>query len=184
LSQKLAAEQTSRQDAGTWTLAALDILAKDGIDGVRIELLARRLGVTKGSFYWHFRDRGTLHEAMLDHWRRNATAVVSEWLSAEDDPRERYARFMGTDGEACPQHDLDVELAIRMWALRDPRAGAALREVDELRIRYIASLLQECGVPADRAHARAVLAYAYRRADTKGLDATIKAQCEADLLRP
>lgn len=184
--EKPAAEPQVRKDGESWIAAALELMAQEGIDGVRVELLARRLGVTKGSFYWHFKDRAALHAAILDHWRRQATLEVFDRLADEGPPQARYASFMRASPSmgGCSQEALDVELAIRLWARRDERARAALEEIDELRIRYIAKLMADCGAPPGEARVRAMLAYAYKRAEGGLRDDGAKAQCEAFLLRP
>ena len=56
-------------DRSAWIEAAIDLIATEGVAGLRIETLARKLRVTKGSFYWHFRDRRALQRALLEHWR-------------------------------------------------------------------------------------------------------------------
>src|SRR6478736_6663899 len=61
-----------------WVTAGLRMLAERGIDAVAVEPLCQRLGVTKGSFYWHFADRAALHAAMLDLWRERGTAEIVE----------------------------------------------------------------------------------------------------------
>lgn len=181
-----AVEPSSRQDATSWIAAALGILAKDGIDGVRVERIARQLGVTKGSFYWHFKDRAALHLAMLECWRRQATLDLFDKFAEEGPPLDRYRALMRASPTSggCSQEALDVELSIRLWSRRDERARAALEEVDDLRIRCIAKLLTECGVPSEQAPARAMLAYAYLRTAPSFRDDSAKAQSEAFLLRP
>ena len=154
-----------RLDAVAWTNAALELLATSGIDGVRIEFLAKQLAVTKGSFYWHFKDRDALHDSMLSHWRRRATLSLIERLDqGEASPEARLRRLLRLPivGKKSSRA-ADVELAIRLWGRRDPRAQGALEEVDHLRLRYIGGLLQECGVNEGEAQARAVLAYSYMR---------------------
>ncbi|HKR92159.1 TetR/AcrR family transcriptional regulator [Novosphingobium sp.] len=156
---------TPRLDAAAWTETALEFLATGGIDGVRIELLAKRLEVTKGSFYWHFKDRDALHDSMLSLWRRRATLSLIERLDkGEQSPEARFRRLLrlpivGTRSAMAA----DVELAIRLWGRRDPRAQAVLEEVDNLRLHYIGGLLRECGIIEAEARPRAILAYSYMR---------------------
>jgi AcrR family transcriptional regulator len=157
--------ETARLDVAAWTKAALALLAVQGIDGVRVEVLAKSLGVTKGSFYWHFKDRDALHEAMLAQWRRQATLQLIERLDrGVAAPEARLQRLLRLPvvGERSP-FAADIELAVRLWGRRDTRAHAALKEVDELRLRYIAQLLENIGIPSQEADARAVLAYSYMR---------------------
>ena len=160
-----AAAEAPKLDIAAWTDAALELLATQGIDGVRVELLAKRLKVTKGSFYWHFKDRDALHDNMLLHWSRRTTLGLIERLDRADQPPEARLRrllqlpVLGHRSAWAA----DVELAIRLWSRRDDRARLALEEVDQLRLRYIIKLLLDCGVREEEAEARAILAYAYMR---------------------
>jgi AcrR family transcriptional regulator len=157
-------EKNGRLDATAWIMAALDLLAEQGIDGVRVELLARRLGVTKGSFYWHFEDRDALHIAMLDHWRRKTTlGLIERFDHMVALPLDRVRQLINLVFAPQSRRGADVELSVRLWGRRDPRAQAALNEVDELRTRYIARQLVENGVPKMEAKARSMLIYSYMR---------------------
>lgn len=158
-------QDTTSLDAEAWSEAALDLLATHGIDGVRIEPLAKRLSVTKGSFYWHFKDRDALHEKMLADWRRHTTlSLIARLDRGVSSPRMRLRKLLRLPilGKRS-RHAADVELAIRLWGRREERARLALQEVDQLRLRYIEKLMADCGVPHDECMARAVLAYSYLR---------------------
>jgi len=162
---KSPATETIRLGEAEWTKAALDLLATRGIDGVRVEVLAKSMNVTKGSFYWHFKDRDALHEAMLSQWRRQATLQLIERLDrAVSTPAERLRRLLRLPLKGQKSvFAADIELAVRLWGRRDDRARAALQEVDDLRLRYIARLLEDAGIEAQEARARAVIAYSYIR---------------------
>jgi len=152
-------------DDGVWISAALSTLAEKGIDGLRIETLSRALGVTKGSFYWRFKDRDDLLVTMLDGWRRRATldviAAIEERGRTAQQRLHELIRFPFTSPRS--EHGANVELSIRLWARTDARAHKALNEVDELRLRYIASLFGELGFSEIEAAARASLAYSFMR---------------------
>jgi AcrR family transcriptional regulator len=170
----------ARLDIAAWVQAALDIVAAQGVDGVRVEVLAKQLGVTKGSFYWHFRDRDALLEAVLDSWRREATLRIISRLdqaaqSAAD--RLRYLLQLPFHGVRA-ERGAEIELSLRLWSRRDERARATLAEVDQLRLRYIAGLLEDCGLRADDAKARAVLAYSFIRVGTTLIEAGDAAMVE------
>lgn len=157
--------EVHRLNSEDWTRAAIKRLASNGIDGVRVELLAKDLGVTKGSFYWHFKDRDALYESMLESWRRRATLALIERLdSSESGAEQRFRRLLRVPitSQNAPEA-ANVELAIRLWAKRDPRAHRALEEVDTLRLQYISGLLAACGLSEQSAKSRAVLAYCYMR---------------------
>lgn len=164
-----------------WVEAALEIFAQGGTEAVRVELLARKLRITKGSFYHHFKDRDDLLATMLEQWRHLMVTEIMHDLEQIHDPRARFHALM-----RLPQQDhradLDMELAIRLWARRDAQVSAVLAEIDALRLAFIAQVLQECGVPANAATARALLAFAYLRAATGLSDEASLAQCEKLLL--
>jgi AcrR family transcriptional regulator len=179
LAQSAAAQAKVRLDGDAWLAAGFSLLAIEGIDGVRVELLARKLGVTKGSFYWHFKDRDAFHGALLERWRRNATSDLIQWFEQKSEPRDLFGQLLRMPCiSRLPDQTLDVELALRLWARRDERPAAVLQEVDELRIRHIGSLIASCGVPAEEVRARAVLAYGYNRMSGSLADEAITDLCE------
>ncbi len=147
------AEKLNRQD---WIDRALRMLALSGVETVRVEPLAKALGVTKGSFYWHFRDRTALLEAMLDAWRERTTDAVIEHVEAAggDAPTRLASLFRLT-----VQSEGRLERAIRSWAATDEAARAALAGVDARRIGYLLRLFQEIGLSPEAALSRARLAY-------------------------
>lgn len=168
LAQKRSAGDSARLDAGAWTMAALEVLAEQGIHGVRVELLAKRLGVTKGSFYWHLKDRSALFDAMLEEWRRSTTLDIIARLDRAGEPytvRLRKLLRLPLAGQKSV-HAANVELSIRLWGRRYPKAQTALEEIDQLRLQHMRGLLEGCGVKKEESAARAVLAYAYMRIAT------------------
>ncbi len=133
----------------SWVEEGLRALSDGGPDAVRVEPLAKALGVTKGGFYWHFRDRQALLEAMIDHWERT---LVDEAIEAADrgggDGRTRLRRLFETAGDAEGIHDL--ELAVRDWARRDPAVAERVTRVDNRRMAYLRPLFAEfCDDAAD-----------------------------------
>jgi AcrR family transcriptional regulator len=168
------------QGRNAWISAALEVLGAEGIHGVRVELVARKLKITKGSFYHHFTGRDDLYAAMLEHWRRRLVVDVIEQLERIGDPRERFRELMRFPYDVA-RADRDVELAVMLWARRDQRAAAALEEADRLRTEFISRALVACGVPPREASARAVLALAFLRA-APALDELEFAACERLIL--
>lgn len=183
------AKDGKKLDVIAWTDAALDLLATSGIDGVRVELLAKELEVTKGSFYWHFKDRDALFERMLSRWRQAATLALIERLDRKEaSAEERLSRLLRLPlaGRRSAKA-ADVELAIRLWGRRDQRAREALREVDQLRLRYLADLIRALGASDEEAEARAILAYSYMRVAPSLIPAdaqSLMERCEALIGEP
>ena len=108
----------TRTPRSSWIDAGLRTLAAGGPDAVRIEALARELGVSKGGFYWHFANRRALLDEMLDAWERTMIDEVIERIEGEGgDARAKLRRLFAL----APSNEdlLKVELAIRDWARRD-----------------------------------------------------------------
>ena len=147
----------------TWIEAATGVLVDQGIDHVRVDLLAQHLGVTRGSFYWHFKDREDLLRRVLQAWRETATENLTVRLeSANEDPMEQLRGVLSLPfrGRAAARA-ARIELAIRAWARRDQMARFAVDEADSSRIGYIAQLFSALGFPVVEARSRAFLLYSY-----------------------
>jgi AcrR family transcriptional regulator len=146
-----------RKTRRDWLRAGLRKLARDGVDGVRVEPLAKELGVTKGSFYWHFSDRSALLDAMLEEWAESATrAVIAQ---AEQAGREAQVRLDRLIEIAAEGYNPRIELALRDWGRRDQRVGRRLDEIDEQRMGYLRHLLRESGFEGIDVETRAFLLY-------------------------
>ena len=140
-----------------WTEAALAALARDGLSGVAVEPLARRLGATKGSFYWHFADRAALIAATLELWERRATTDTIERIEAIADPRARLtALAAGAYAGAAAGNVYAALLA----AASDPRVEEVLKRVTRAHLTFLQRLYCDLGLAADGAHRYARLAYA------------------------
>ena len=148
---------TARFTREDWTRAALRAMAEGGISAVRVDALARHLGVTRGSFYWHFTDRNELLKTALEHWEREFTAQVIEELAGIDDPAERLERLIRSafGDELVP----GLQPAIMADADR-PVVMPVLRRVTAQRIDFIAVIYRDLGLAPADARRRAVLAYA------------------------
>lgn len=154
---KKAGAETKAGEAD-WIRAGLSLLGRAGIDAVRVEPLAERLGVTKGSFYWHFRDRDALHAAMLERWRADTTKTAIELVEAESaNTRDRLTRLIALATKNTWVARLDI--AIRAWAKTDARAAAAVAAIDRVRMDYIATLLHDLGIAPHVARLRARILY-------------------------
>ncbi len=138
-----------------WIAAAFRALVAGGPSAVSVEPLAKNLGVTKGSFYWHFKDRAALHAAMLDHWERIATDRIIDDVEAHGGTgREKLERLIQHAVAAAPDAygGAQAEGVLRGWAASYDPAGEILARVDKRRRAYLAKLFQEAGL--DKADAR------------------------------
>lgn len=140
----------------TWIEHGLRALAAGGPDAVRIEPLARSLGVTRGGFYWHFQDRRALLDAMLDTWERSTTEDVATRLEREGgSPLVTLRRLFELTSPSVVQTDL----AIRDWARHDPSVAERLRRVDNRRMSYLRALFGGFRSDPGDIEARSLLAY-------------------------
>jgi AcrR family transcriptional regulator len=138
----------------------LRALADGGPDAVRIEPLARSLGVSKGGFYWQFDGRPALIEEMLDAWERALVGEVIERIESEGgDGRTRLHRLFSIASEGGDEV-LMIDLAVRDWARRDPRVARRLRRADNRRMEYMRSLFADFCDDPDEVEARCLLAFA------------------------
>ncbi len=134
-----------------WIDAGFDALNRLGPKALAAEPLARQLGTTKGSFYWHFKDVPAFHAALLHHWHKDALSDVADLL-ASDGAADARLRHFGRSvlGDAS-------EAALRVWAHTDSDVAARLSEVDAERILYLRLLLKQFGL-SNPAFAQAILA--------------------------
>jgi AcrR family transcriptional regulator len=145
-----------RTPRGAWIDAALRAVADGGPDAVRVEALAASLGVSKGGFYWHFKNRRALLDEMLDTWEKTMVEDVIARLESEPaDSRAKLQRLF----ELARSVDFSVELALRDWARRDDQVAARLRRVDNRRMEYLRSLFGQFCADEEDAEARSMLAF-------------------------
>ena len=145
-------DQLSAKD---WLDQGLKTLAGQGFTALKAEPLAKAMGVSRGSFYWHFADIGAFHAAILTHWREVAAEAIIANIEAaakQDDPLALLLRRVF--GER-----LTLEKAVRTWASVDANARAAVQAIDRRRLGYVESLLAQSGLPAETARARAQILY-------------------------
>jgi AcrR family transcriptional regulator len=137
-----------------WIRAAFARLSTEGIESVRIELLARDLGVSKGSFYWHFQDREELLAKMLDRWEGDEIAWLDDTVLTPQ-AAARWARFV----EHCA--DLSCarrEAALRAWARRDERVAARISGIEKKRSAHVSNVLRDIGFAPEAAESWAEVA--------------------------
>ena len=138
-------------------------MRKGGVGAVRVERLAADVGVTKGSFYHHFRDRGALLEALLEFWSREMTDAEFEriqGLRGGDAGRELRARLLALAEDVLERGMGRYDPAIRAWARSDRKVAAAVAQVDRRRVRALAGLFEEGGFSAAQTRTRARIFYA------------------------
>jgi len=139
-----------------WEQAALNLVAEKGLAALRVEPLARRLGITKGSFYWHFPGRDELLAQALDRWEQQDRQHLRLSLSATTAPAERLADFVWRTSRQTLTHRIYVALCA---SPDDPRIGPVLRRVTQRRLKYLAGALEELGLEPTDARHRANLMY-------------------------
>ena len=148
----------ARTPRSRWIDEGLRALAAGGPDAVRIEPLARALGVTKGGFYWHFGDRRALLEEMLDAWERVSVDEVIERVEGEvGDARARLRRLFALASSS--EELLRIDLAVRDWSRRERTVADRLRRVDNRRMDYMRSLFGAFCPDEDDVEARCMLAF-------------------------
>jgi AcrR family transcriptional regulator len=147
-----------------WIEAATKRLILRSIDAVRVESLATEMKVSRGSFYWHFKSRGELLDAILSHWRDRQTRRINERIREDRtlSPEERVVRLRSLPARTKSTEDAaSLELAIRAWARRDRTARRCVEEVDRDRIMIVRELLTDVKIPAQEAETLAFVSYAY-----------------------
>lgn len=150
----------SRND---WIKAGQQMLIKSGIDSVRVETLAQNIGITRGSFYHHFKGRNELLQEILLDWKSRATdQVIRRLKNTHYPPKQQLAIIFNlpTRGDSAKEA-ADFELAIRAWARRDKMARKMMEEVDQFRLNYIEELIVSLGYSEKEAAQRAFLLYSY-----------------------
>ena len=131
-----------RTPPSRWIDEGLRALAAGGPDAVRIEALARALGVTKGGFYRHFDDRPALFDEMLDTWERiGVDRVIEQVEQGGGDGRAKLRRLFALS--VSTRGLVRIELAIRDWARRDEAVARRLKRVDNRRMQYLRSLFRQ-----------------------------------------
>ena len=146
---------TDQLSAKDWLDQGLKTLAERGFTALKAEPLAKALGVSRGSFYWHFADIGAFHAAILRHWREVAAERIIANLEAAPDNRDRLPLLL----RQAFGGKLALESAVRTWATVDPAARSAVQAIDRRRLSYVESMLRAAGLSPGVARARAQILY-------------------------
>ena len=151
--------RSARLHREDWLQHALETLRRQGVTGLRVEPLARSLGVTTGSFYWHFRDRQDLLDRVLGHWTEQMTRAVALRMTSEDDPEIQLHNLLA---DITREDRNRYEIAIRNWAAFDTAAAHAVRKVDECRMAFVKGLFLHLGFSDEQAQIRAYMLIFYQ----------------------
>lgn len=140
---------------------ANDVLAREGVSGLRVEVLAKRCGVTKGSFYWHFKDRRDLLGAVLERWKEGRIRDIEKTTSISPGQERAQLHYaIEVYGASRNRRGMAIELAIRDWARHDPQAAAIVESVDLYRLECTRRLFVAAGMSDAEAKSRSLLLYA------------------------
>ncbi len=141
--------------ADDWIDAGLKSLARDGFIALKADVIARKLKVSRGSFYWHFADIAAFEHAVMQRWRDVMAEAIIRELEQLDPASARLPHLLRLAFDA----DGALEVAMRGWAASDPRARAVVRAVDDRRLIYLQRMLRESGVKAAHIAPRAQILY-------------------------
>jgi AcrR family transcriptional regulator len=153
--EDVADRKSSSLDRERWAEAALDALERGGLAAVAVEPLARQLGVTKGSFYWHFKTRQDLLAAAVARWERLHVDDVLDAAGQLADPRERLRALLAAASGKPPSIFLRM-----MDAVDEPVVADAVARAAEKRVAFLAKAFAQLGLPRARAQRQALLVYA------------------------
>ena len=157
MSAKSPVQHLSREE---WLEKALSVVSREGGAKLRINNLVAEVGVTKGSFYWHFKDREDFVLSLIDHWHERYTLRVSDYLDDCAGSAEAKLRTLMemVFVEQLTRHDL----AIRSWAVAEPKLQALVKRTDDHRMNYLQMLFRGMGFTGEEAalRSRVFLGYA------------------------
>ncbi|AND71109.1 TetR family transcriptional regulator [Dyella thiooxydans] len=152
-----AKPERTRLSAEDWEEAALKLIAEQGVNAVAVEALARQLGVTKGSFYWHFRTREALVQASLERWELYGEREIISQIEAIPDPRVRLPELFRRVAHELQPHRVYAAL---LKALDHPQVIPVMARVSQRRMEFLNTAYREAGMPPVEALNRARLTYA------------------------
>ncbi|MBU4529408.1 MAG: TetR/AcrR family transcriptional regulator [Hoeflea sp.] len=144
---------SGRQTADDWIQAGFRALATRGPSALKAEALAREIGTTKGSFYWHFADLADFKARLLAHWEARAFDEIVDKLETTPDPVQRLRQLciLAVSFRDPAYGSSAAEPALRAWAREDGNVAEAVRRMDQRRLAYLDSLCRSCGLRRDDA---------------------------------
>lgn len=154
--EKEIASKLGRQD---WLNIGIQTLIEKGIEAVRVDPLAKLLNVTRGSFYWHFKNRDDLLDEILHEWETRNTKSIIEQIEGLDTAAS--AKLLSLL-EIAAEDDNLLEKAVRVWSVNDVKAAAAIARIDQQRLNYLQNLFLQLGFSEIDAKVRAQIAYSVR----------------------
>ncbi|MGZ8801516.1 MAG: TetR/AcrR family transcriptional regulator [Mycobacterium sp.] len=147
-----------RRSADDWIQAGYAILADDGLEALKIDRLCGRLGVTKGSFYWHFKDMASYRAAVVGAWAELRDRDRRHFGDLGHlPPRERLAQMMAS---LLGERQWTLERAMREWARTDPAVAESVHAADQRVLRAVRQAFLDAGFEADDADMRASATFA------------------------
>ena len=152
-------KQPARRDRGPdkWLDAAIRTLIEEGIDAVRIDRIATKLRITRGSFYHHYKNRRDLLRAVLDHYlRTNHTNFVAMLPTLQGAPEDKLWTLWAA---TASREFRDYDWAVRLWGMRDAQVAKVLNQIDVKRMEVMIGLFMQMGFNEDESWIRAALAY-------------------------
>jgi AcrR family transcriptional regulator len=141
-----------------WLDVARSVLIREGISGVKVNRLAKKLGVTRGGFYWRFKNLADLQDALVEDWRASNTVPFLAALNGPGDPPHRLKagfRLWVEEKDFDPSYDA----AVRAWARVSRKVASAVHAIDDQRIDALKSLFVDSGYGEDESFIRARITY-------------------------
>lgn len=161
-SKKVRGEQrTTKED---WLRTALDTLISEGVDAVKVSVLAQKLDCARSSFYWYFNDRRDILDQLLEYWRDRNTRAILEQANREADTVNLslinlFSCWVSSSETGPRKFDTRLDFAVREWARRDGSVRRALDISDDARISAIANMFERFGYKHSEAKIRAQIVY-------------------------
>lgn len=149
----------ARSTKDDWINAAIDILVRDGIDHVKVQVISKKLGVARSSFYWFFKNIDELHQSLLSYWlTRNTGPVIERAMRPARNLTEAVCNVF--ECWVSPAlFDSRLDMSIRVWARREPRVRLVVEEADDQRVEALTRMFARYGVATDEAFIRARVLY-------------------------
>ena len=153
------ANKIKRVSKDQWLTLAVDTLESKGIEAVKVEKLAKQLGISRSGFYWHFKNRQDLLEHLLDYWANEFTGIVTNNPNMKKLDADK--RLLATMKMIRDQKLAKYDLAMNAWAKIDPIASKVVKKVIKMRLDYTRSIFKELGFKGDELEMRTRLFVCY-----------------------